>query len=149
MNVSILIVDDNDMDRYILRRYLKKCSFDVKTFEVEDGQAALDYFVDHHMKRREDPERYPPMIVFLDINMPRVDGFGFLEQFSQIRAEFDLDATVVIMFTSSPRQEDKDRSFQWNFVKEFIVKGDFSADDLDRVIQSLAGPEIASQKPSA
>ncbi|WP_187431358.1 hypothetical protein ROLI_030120 [Roseobacter fucihabitans] len=138
MSVSVLIVDDNEMDRYLLRRNLAKCSFDIVSFEVADGQFAIEYFEEHSRRRQLEPERYPPLVIFLDVNMPRVDGFGFLERFSDIRAANELKSTVVVMFTSSPRQEDKDRSRQWSFVRDFIVKGEFSPDDLDRIFLNLA-----------
>lgn len=149
MSVSILIIDDNEMDRYILRRNLAKCSFDVSVIEASDGQAGLDYF---YKNQQQDPDSdgYPPIIVFLDINMPRINGFQFLEHFNSIRDETKLASTVIVMFTSSPRQEDMDQSFQWEFVKDFVVKGDFTTEDLDQVILSLAQSQtLLGIKPSA
>ncbi|WP_227270790.1 response regulator [Roseobacter weihaiensis] len=137
MSISVLIVDDNEMDRYLLRRNLAKCSFEIATFEVADGQSAIEYFEERNLRSQREPDRYPPLIIFLDINMPRVDGFEFLERFNEIRAANELESTVIVMFTSSPRQEDKDRSQQWSFVKDFIIKGEFSSEDLNRIILNL------------
>ncbi len=43
-------------------------------------------------------------------------------------------STVVIMFSSSPRMDDKVQAFGWKFVKDFIVKGEFSHQELDVLI---------------
>lgn len=136
MKISILIVDDSKTDRYVLRRRLDRCPFDTLITELSDGQEAIEFFSDYEVKRAHDPEKFPPLLVFLDINMPRVNGFGFLEAFDKIREEHGIKSTVVIMFTSSPLQEDKDRAQQWSFVRDFIVKGSLTTDDLQTVIRT-------------
>ncbi|MEL6532541.1 MAG: response regulator, partial [Pseudomonadota bacterium] len=67
------------------------------------------------------------------INMPRVNGFEFLEKFNAIRND-ELGETVVVMFTSSPRDDDARRALAWDFVDGYLVKGDFATDDLQVVI---------------
>ncbi len=134
MKVSILIVDDTDMDRYLLKRYLKKTSFEVVVSEATDGENAIAFFEDYGAKRALDPDRYPPLLIFLDINMPKVSGFQFLEAFESIRVKQNLSSTVVVMFTSSPREEDKADAFSWGFVQDYVVKGEFSHAQLDTVI---------------
>ena len=83
--LSILIVDDNASDRYLLKRHLEGLGFPVKFFETEDGVEALEFFKNYEKNRELYPKDYPPMIVFLDINMPRMNGFAFLEEFSKLR----------------------------------------------------------------
>ena len=131
MKVNTLIVDDNEHDRYILKRWLKTCSFEAVISEATDGQNAMEYFA---AQGGEHPDGYPPSIIFLDINMPRVDGFEFLEQFAKIRAEGGLDSAVIVMFTSSPLQSDKDRAFASDFVRDFLVKGEFTTADIEKIV---------------
>ena len=135
MKISVLIVDDNDTDRYLLKRFLTKTNYDFLISEANDGAQAIEFFLDYQAKCEEDSERYPPLLIFLDINMPKVDGFEFLEAFSKIRQEHNLNSTVVMMFTSSPRREDKQNTLKWDFVKEYIVKGEFGVQDLKKVIE--------------
>ncbi|MEL6952250.1 MAG: response regulator [Pseudomonadota bacterium] len=130
MIVKTMIVDDSDNDRYLLKRWLGKCDFEMHITEARDGEEALDYL---ERGQQAPDDGYPPAIVFLDINMPRVNGFEFLEKFNAIRND-ELGETVVVMFTSSPRDDDARRALAWDFVDGYLVKGDFATDDLQVVI---------------
>lgn len=136
MKIKTMIVDDNEHDRYILKRHLKRCSFEAEISEATDGFGAIEYFEADHPQTEDG---YPPDIIFLDINMPRVTGFEFLAHFATLRGAKNLGATVVVMFTSSPRQDDKDRAAQWGFVSNFLVKGDFETADLERIVAAHGG----------
>ncbi|MEL7254441.1 MAG: response regulator [Pseudomonadota bacterium] len=135
MTLTILVVDDNPADRYLLKRRLKKVDIDLEVLEAENGEAALQVFSDYQSKRDADPDRYPPLFVFLDINMPILDGFGFLSAFHHVTAAPDFAPPTVVMFTSSGRQEDRDRSLHWDFVKEYIVKGELSPQNLKQMLR--------------
>lgn len=134
MTVSILLVDDNATDRYLLKRRLNKIALETNILEAENGQHALEVFSDYQTRREADPDANPPLFVFLDINMPILDGFGFLEAFHHVGADPDFAPPTVVMFTSSHRREDKARSMHWDFVKEFIVKGDLTAKKLEQML---------------
>ena len=131
MKINAMIIDDSEHDRYLLKRRLMKCSFDTVISEATDGQNALDYFQDN---RPMPEDGYPPDIVFLDINMPRVSGFEFLEKYASVRDAQSLSSTVIVMFTSSPRQDDKDRAMKWGFVHDYLVKGDFDTKDIEQIV---------------
>lgn len=140
MKINALIVDDNQIDRHILKRWLKKCSFETNVVEVSDGQFALDYFEEN---KGMQADGYPPSIIFLDINMPRVDGFGFLEAFSKIRDRDQLGSTVVVMFTSSPHQNDRENAFKWDFVTNYIVKGEFETQQIEEIVTGYSAKQSA------
>lgn len=148
MKIPVMIIDDNKVDRYILQRFLKKCSYDVSVIEATDGRDALDIFENHQRRQALEPDLYPPMLIFLDINMPRVNGFEFLERFSALREKLGLESIVVIMFSSSPQEEDEGHSLKWPFVKKFVVKGEFSPHDLDEICKErLSGGPNESVPP--
>lgn len=130
MLVKTLIVDDSDNDRYLLKRRLGKCDFETRISEARDGEEALD-FLERGQQAPDDG--YPPTIIFLDINMPRMNGFEFLEKFNEIRND-ELGETVVVMFTSSPRGDDARRALALDFVTGYLVKGDFDTQELDAII---------------
>ncbi|MEM7733178.1 MAG: response regulator [Pseudomonadota bacterium] len=138
MTLSILIVDDNATDRYLLKRRLQRIDLDLKLLEAENGAVALEIFADYQNQRDADPETHPPLLVFLDINMPIMDGFGFLSALHHVTAVPDHPSPRVVMFTSSGRQEDKERSLHWDFVQEYIVKGELTAQKLEDM---LRGPQ--------
>ena len=69
----ILLIDDNDVDNYITERVITKTGFADKVDICNSGQAALDY-----ISHRVNNINALPDVIFLDLNMPVVDGFIFL-----------------------------------------------------------------------
>lgn len=92
MAAKVLIVDDNPSIRYLLKASLSSYGF--QTALAENGQVALEQL---------DQER--PDLVFLDLMMPVMDGWGVLER---LQGRTDLPPIVVISALDS--QEDKDRA---------------------------------------
>ncbi len=133
----VLIVDDSEIDRYILKRLLKESGLDLTIFEKIDGKEALEFFEDYEENRKKYPDLYPPILIFLDINMPRVDGIEFLETFSHLRKYIQVDSCVIIMFSSSERKEDKEKIMAYDFVKDYVVKGSLTAEELKEKIMSV------------
>jgi len=134
---AVLIVDDSQDDRYLLKRRLKEINKNVTVFEKENGQEAIDYFVAYNENQTKYPDEFPPLAVFLDINMPLVDGFGFLEKFRELRKEHDLDTSFIVMFSSSERVEEKEKAFSYEYVKGYLTKGSYSTETLKAEIEKL------------
>lgn len=135
---SILIVDDNDAERYLLRREIDQIDFIDHIFEAENGQVALDLLADYETGKKLYEEKFPPMFIFLDINMPLVDGFEFLEKFAQQKKENDYYQSIILMmFTSSERQEDRDRTLAYDFVKNYLIKGEFDHESLEQKMRNF------------
>lgn len=134
-SISVLIVDDDEVDRYILKRHLSETGLDINVFDATDGESAIEFLSDYHDKKKTYQDKFPPIIIFLDINMPLLDGFGFLEKFDSLRQKHkSYMSCVIMMFSSSSRSEDREKAFSKDFVKEFIVKGQFQKDDLRQKI---------------
>ena len=66
--------------------------------------------------------------------MPNVGGFEFLEELSKLRKSLDLNSVVVMMFTSSHREEDREKAFSYPFVKDYITKGEVTPEELEEKI---------------
>jgi CheY-like chemotaxis protein len=127
--LNALIIDDSEIDRYILSRQLKQIGI-TSIIEKDDGLAGLNYLGGEEFVDEVPKEGFPPSIIFLDINMPQVDGFEFLEQFKSLREKNRLDSCIVMMYSSSERQEDRDKAYSYDFVRDFIIKGESSANDI-------------------
>jgi CheY-like chemotaxis protein len=113
-SVSIVIVDDNDIDIEAIKRALRKCQIDNPVFTASDGAEALELL-------RKSPEEggvKRPYLILLDLNMPYMDGFEFL---GELRLDPDLRSSVVFVLTSSSNEEDKVASYSHN-VAGYIVK---------------------------
>lgn len=135
---SLLIIDDSEPDRYILKRKLSKVAPESHIFEAENGEAALTFFTDYNGKKDEFSSLFPPLLIFLDINMPLVNGLEFLEKFSPIRdSHSSYKNCVFIMFTSSESEDDRKQALQYDFVKGFMVKGRETPEELKKKIDGV------------
>ncbi|MCG8323168.1 MAG: response regulator [Cytophagales bacterium] len=112
----VMLVDDNDTDNFISKRIIEITKF-AKEVEIKNsGKSALEY-----LEQNKDNENKLPNIIFLDINMPIVDGFVFLyefEKFDQILK----DKCKVIILSSSDNKRDIDKIVNNNHVVKFITK---------------------------
>ena len=97
-NFSIMIIDDDEVDRYLLKRILNKVGTSHQIFEADNGKTALDFFSRYEENTKKYEGKFPPLLVFLDINMPIMDGWGFLDELISL----DLKEHIIInMITSS------------------------------------------------
>ena len=113
---NILIVEDNEDDALIIKRCFKQIRENGLNF-VRDGEQALEYIFGEG--KYEDREKYPvPGLILLDINLPRIDGFGVLKR---IKAHPAYRLIPVVMLTTSNRDEDIIKSFDYGAVS-YITK---------------------------
>jgi CheY-like chemotaxis protein len=132
---ALMIVDDNEVDRYALKRLLKKGGVDAPIFEKSDGLAAMEFLESYERNRTEHGDIYPPIIVFLDINMPRMNGFQFLDGFTSLReVQGGLENVTILMVSSSDNPSDRSRADAYGCVKGYINKMPKSGEDLRATI---------------
>ncbi|MBU1486577.1 response regulator [bacterium] len=117
---NVLVVEDSEDDTLIIKRCFKKVRGNKINF-VRDGEEAIEYIFGEG--KYEDRERYPaPGLILLDINLPKVDGFGVLKR---IKAHRIYRLIPVIMLTTSNRDEDIIRSFDYGAVSYIAKPMDF------------------------
>jgi len=112
----VLLIDDNAIDSYIAKHVIAKSKMAEKISVKSSAIDALKFLGTLKNDHGEFPNK-----IFLDIQMPGMDGFGFLEEFKNF-PEAIHGQCKVIMLTSSCDQQDIDRSFQYPFVKKFLTK---------------------------
>ena len=123
MNIpSILVVDDNDGDRLLAKLAIEDANITNKVFFSEDGQDALDFLLNYDNNKNKEGDKFPPTLIFLDINMPRMNGFEFLTKYEELSKDERYQSVVVMMLTSSLNEKDVDRSKEFHSVKEWIAK---------------------------
>lgn len=111
-----MLVDDNDTDNFISKRIIEITKF-AKRVEVKgSGKAALDY-----LRENQENDSNLPSLIFLDINMPIVDGFVFLYEFEKFN-DLVRNKCKVIILSSSDNKRDIDKIVNNNHVIKFITK---------------------------
>lgn len=113
---SVMLVDDNEIDNIINEKIIEANAFAEQILVFQTGQDALEYLREH----QGDVESLPE-IVFLDINMPIMDGFQFLTDFEEF-ADGVRDKCKIIMLSSSISPKDIDRAASSRYVKKYLNK---------------------------
>ena len=113
---SILLIDDNPDDNFFHERVIKKNYPDVNVIAIQTGKEALEY-----LKLRKDHEDLHPDLIFLDINMPGMNGWEFLEEHKKLAKEFQSKA-IIVMLTTSDNPDDKMKAKVMNVASDFKTK---------------------------
>ncbi|MES2730771.1 MAG: response regulator [Bacteroidota bacterium] len=112
----VLLVDDNDTDNFISKRIIEITKFAPRIEIKNSGKSALEY-----LEREKDNPQNLPDIIFLDINMPIVDGFVFLFEFEMFPEELKNKCSVVIL-SSSDNKKDIEKIVDNDYVIKFVTK---------------------------
>ncbi len=130
-NINILLVEDDEVDIQITLRAFKKANSRNNIFIAHDGLEALDYL--YHRGEFQDKENYPlPDFILLDINMPRMNGFEFLDK---IKKDPNFKLIPVSMLTSSRNNDDVEKSYS-NYACSYIPKP-VCYEDFENVVTSF------------
>ena len=122
--VEILLVEDNDFDVEAVKRAFRKAEIVNRLHSAVDGVEALDKL------RTSGGPHDKPLLILLDINMPRMDGFEFL---NALRGDEQLRKSVVFMLTTSSYGADRERAYASN------VAGYFLKENLGDLVDTLKG----------
>ena len=109
-NNPILLVEDDDVDAMLTQRALKELNVSNELVHTLNGEDALNY-----LRNEENPT---PCLILLDLNMPRMNGFEFLEI---AKADSSIKKIPVVVLTTSDLDENVVESFNYS-VGGYIVK---------------------------
>lgn len=126
--VSVLLVEDDDVAAEVVERALKKCNAGADIYHVWDGVEALEVLNDRHPKITL-PK---PYTILLDLNMPRMGGLEFLQE---LRADPALRKSVVFVLSTSDRESDKYAAYD-NQIAGYILKS-AGGEDFSKVTEML------------
>ncbi len=110
----VMLVDDNPMDNMVNGQLIKSSAFANKIKSFEAGKSMLDFL------KTADIEELPELI-FLDIIMPGMDGFQFMDEFEKLDESIRKKCKVV-MLSSSDSFKDLNRANKNKLVRKFLNK---------------------------
>lgn len=111
---KVLLIDDNEIENFVNKRLIETTEFAAETDCCLSAEAALEQI---RNSRLEDL----PEIIFLDIKMPGMDGFAFLDEFAMLPPEVHQNIKI-IMLSTSESFKDLNRANKNKFVYRFLNK---------------------------
>lgn len=112
----VMLVDDNDTDNFLSKKMMEHVGFADTILIKNTGKSALEYLVANQANLSQIPD-----IIFLDINMPIVDGFVFLFEYENFCPAIH-EKTKVVILSSSNNRTDINRFLNNKFVHQFVSK---------------------------
>lgn len=113
----LAIIDDDLLFRHILNAQINRIKASERVITFENGLEAINYF----RKAVDDSSLEIPSIIFLDLNMPVMNGWEFLDHFSELPTKVKEHAVIYIV-TSSMVEEDMQRAKKYSDVSSYAVK---------------------------
>ncbi len=115
-----MLIDDNEVDNFINQKMIEAAQFAERVFVHTSSKSAIEFFRD--LERIQDlPPFLIPQYVFLDVNMPITDGYGFLEEFNKLSPEFNQNIHLIVL-TSSTSPADERRFTALPNVRHYLNK---------------------------
>lgn len=128
--VRLMIVDDDELVFFLTSRMIAALHLPTEVISCTDGLEAITYFKNNVNNADELPD-----VVFLDLSMPIMDGWEFLDEYSVLRSGIAKQNNLYVL-SSSVSPHDVERSKQYSFVVDFCVKP-LSKDLIHKILTEL------------
>lgn len=112
--IKLLVIDDDDINIFIIKKIVEKTGYNVEMIAKTNGQMAVDYLT-MTLSLKESL----PHLVLIDINMPVLNGWEFLDAYGHLNIHQKID---MYMLSSSVYENDIEKAKSYQTVKGFISK---------------------------
>jgi CheY-like chemotaxis protein len=126
--IKLLVIDDDDINIFIIGKIVEKTGFPVDMVAKHNGQLAIDYIKDLVANQQDLPQ-----LILIDINMPILNGWEFIEAYEALQLNSSSD---LYMLSSSVYENDIEKAKTYTSVKGFISKP-LSIDRLKELLSEI------------
>ena len=117
---SVMLIDDNEIDNLINQKMIEAANIADHIYIHTGARSAIE-FLRNIEGLEADVHKILPEVIFLDIDMPLMDGFQFLDEFEKL-SDTSKDHCKIVMLTSSINPQDVNKSQKYSYVKKYINK---------------------------
>jgi CheY-like chemotaxis protein len=118
---AVMLVDDNEIDNLINQKMIEASNICEHIFIHSGAKSAIEFLKNIEKLAKGPVDLYLPQIIFLDIDMPLMDGFQFLDEFERLSESIRKHCKVV-MLTSSLNPQDMNKAKKNQFVLKYLNK---------------------------
>lgn len=129
----VLLIDDDEPTNFFSKMLIEELDCAEQIQVAESGQAALKYLTQSVKSNNDNNDFSRPDIIFLDINMPAMNGWEFLNRYNDLDSKHK-GKMVIVMLTTSLNPDDKLKAFENPDISKFETKP-LTAEKLKRILQ--------------
>ena len=116
---TVMLIDDNEIDNLINQKMIEAAAIAENIYTHTGAKSAIEFL--KNMEKLDVADNVLPDVIFLDIDMPLMDGFQFLDEFEKL-TNVAKSKCKIVMLTSSINPQDFNRSKKYENVKQYINK---------------------------
>jgi CheY-like chemotaxis protein len=117
---AVMLIDDNEIDNLINQKMIEAADITENIYTHTGAKSAIEFL--RNLEKLEGvAANILPEVIFLDIDMPLMDGFQFLDEFEKLGSNTK-EKCKIVMLTSSINPQDVNKSKNYLYVKKYINK---------------------------
>ncbi len=132
---TIILIDDNEADNFLHQIIIKDTDKSIQIVTFQNAEKAL-----LHLTQQHSSDTPPPALILLDINMPAMNGWEFLEAYKKLD-DACKKHIVIVMLTTSPNPDDETKARNNPDVRDFISKP-LSSEILEKLVRDYFSTQL-------